>query len=79
MKPASDFPRPESAPPPAMSRLDFARWHANDTVFTRRVLVNGTPGFAVYGADGTFLDVTTSYGEVLIAAHSNGMDVAAVH
>jgi hypothetical protein len=79
MKRTSDLPRPEPAPIPMMSNADFAAWHVNDTVFVRPAIINGTPGFAVYGADGSFLDIARSMGEVLIAAHANGMDVAVVH
>ncbi|MEO5337989.1 MAG: hypothetical protein H7841_14025 [Magnetospirillum sp. WYHS-4] len=75
----SGLPRPEKAPRTAMSTGDFAAWHVTDMVFARPVHVNGEPGFAVFGADGTFLDVAKSMGEVILAAHANGMDVAAVH
>ncbi len=64
---------------PRMSDDDFARWHVNDMLFVRRVSLPTGDGFAVYGADGTFLDVVESMGEVIISANKHDMEVAAVH
>ena len=62
-----------------MTPEDFARWHVDDMLFVRRVpSPNGKP-FAVYGADGTFLEAVGSMGEVMIAANTHGMEIAAVH
>ena len=57
----------------------FARWHVDDMLFVRQVPSDSGAGFAVYGADGTFLDVVESMGEVMIAANKHGMEIAAVH
>lgn len=62
-----------------MSVDDFARWHVNDLLFVRPVSLPTGDGFAVYGADGTFLDVVESMGEVILAARNHDMEVAAVH
>lgn len=62
-----------------MTQEAFARWHVDDMLFVRPVVSRSGEGFAVYGADGTFLEVVDSMGEVMIAANKHGMEIAAVH
>ncbi len=62
-----------------MSSRDFALLHINNTLFVRPVPTESGSGYAVYGADGTLLDVVKTMGEVILSAHSHDMDVDFVH
>ncbi|HJN22979.1 MAG TPA: hypothetical protein QF509_03570 [Rhodospirillales bacterium] len=58
---------------------DFARWHVDDLIFFKKVCSEKGAGYAVYGADGTFLEVVGSLGDVIISCHNYDMELASVH
>ncbi len=64
---------------PRMSLYDFMKSRMDDVIYVRPIQDENGSAFAVYAADGTFLDLFESLGEVLIAAHDQNMVVATVH
>ncbi len=81
MKPQVECQDGASAPETAgvMSADDFASWHVDDLIFVKKICSEKGAGYAVYGADGTFLEVVGSMGDVIIACHNYGMELASVH
>ncbi len=64
---------------PRMSLYDFMKSRMDDVIYTRPIQDDNGSAYAVYAADGTFLDLFDTLGEVLIAAHDQDMVVATVH
>jgi len=62
-----------------MSLYDFMKSRMDDVIYTRPIQDDNGSAYAVYAADGTFLDLFDTLGEVLIAAHDQDMVVATVH
>jgi hypothetical protein len=62
-----------------MSLFDLARWRVEDLLYVRHVESAEGSGFAVFAADGTYLDVVETMEEVLISAHQHEMEVASIH
>jgi len=62
-----------------LSASSFARAQINDVVYARPVSAAQGEGYAVYAANGTFLDIVDSLGEVILTAHEHDMEVATVH
>ncbi|MGB0749077.1 MAG: hypothetical protein ACPGO3_10050 [Magnetospiraceae bacterium] len=61
------------------SRAELAEWKASEAVYYRN-LSNPTGGsFAVYAADGTFLDTADSMDEILEVAFEEGIEILTVH
>ncbi len=81
MKPHVEYQDGASAPKAIniMSADDFARWHVDDLIFFKKVRSEKGAGYAVYGADGTFLEVVESMGDVIISCHNYGMELVSVH
>ncbi|MCH8215033.1 MAG: hypothetical protein IIC54_13300 [Proteobacteria bacterium] len=51
----------------------------DDVIYARPIQDENGSAYAVYAADGTFLDLFDTLGEVIIAAHDQDMVVATVH
>lgn len=64
---------------PRMSLYDFMKSRMDDVIYTRPIQDDNGSAYAVYAADGTFLDLFDTLGEVIIAAHDQDMVVATVH
>ncbi len=64
---------------PRMSLYDFMKSRMDDVIYARPIQDENGSAFAVYAADGTFLDLFDTLGEVIIAAHDHDMVVATVH
>ncbi len=64
---------------PRLSLHDFMKSWMNDVIYTRPIQDENGSAYAVYAADGTFLDLFDTLGEVIIAAHDQDMVVATVH
>ena len=64
---------------PRMSLYDFMKSRMEDVIYARPIHDENGSAFAVYAADGTFLDLFDSLGEVIIAAHDQNMIVATIH
>ena len=64
---------------PRLSLHDFMKSRMNDVIYTRPIQDENGSAYAVYAADGTFLDLFDTLGEVIIAAHDQDMVVATVH
>ena len=64
---------------PRLSLYDFMKSRMNDVIYTRPIQDDNGSAYAVYAADGTFLDLFDTLGEVIIAAHDQDMVVATVH
>lgn len=64
---------------PLMSLYDFMKSRMDDVIYARPIHDENGSAFAVYAADGTFLDLFDTLGEVIIAAHDQDMVVATVH
>ena len=64
---------------PRMSLYDFMKSRMDDVIYTRPIQDENGSAYAVYAADGTFLDLFDTLGEVIIAAHDQDMVVATVH
>ncbi len=64
---------------PRMSLYDFMKSRMDDVIYARPIHDENGSAFAVYAADGTFLDLFDTLGEVIIAAHDQDMVVATVH
>ena len=81
MKPHVECQDGVSAPETAdvMSADDFASWHVDDLIFVKKICPEKGAGYAIYGADGTFLEVVGSLGDVIIACHDYGLELASVH
>jgi len=62
-----------------LSLYDFMKSRMNDVIYTRPIQDENGSAYAVYAADGTFLDLFDTLGEVIIAAHDQDMVVATVH
>lgn len=62
-----------------MSLYDFMKSRMDDVIYARPIKDENGSAYAVYAADGTFLDLFDTLGEVIIAAHDNNMLVATVH
>ena len=62
-----------------MSASGLARAQINDVVYAKRVSAAEGEGYAVYAANGTFLDIVESLAEVILTAHEHDMEVATVH
>ncbi len=82
MKPLAQ-PRTGAAAPnghvPRMSLHDFMKSRMDDVIYARPIQDENGSAYAVYAADGTFLDLFDTLGEVIIAAHDQDMVVATVH
>ncbi len=75
-RPGADDPNVSA---PRMSLYDFMKSQMDDVIYARPIQDENGSAFAVYAADGTFLDLFDTLGEVLIAAHDQNMVVATVH
>jgi len=64
---------------PVVSQEDLARWAVDETIYVRPMPLEDGHALAVYAADGTFLEMVYSLGEVLVVAHDHDMAVATVH
>ncbi len=64
---------------PRMSLHDFMKSRMDDVIYARSIQDENGSAYAVYAADGTFLDLFDTLGEVIIAAHDQDMVVATVH
>ncbi len=64
---------------PRMSLYDFMKSRMDDVIYTRPIQDENGSAYAVYAADGTFLDLFDTLGEVIIAAHDQDLIVATVH
>ncbi|MCP5367114.1 MAG: hypothetical protein H6907_20035 [Hyphomicrobiales bacterium] len=64
---------------PAVSVEDLARWDVDETIYVRPMPLEDGHALAVYAADGTFLEMVYSLGEVLVVAGDHDMTVATVH
>ncbi len=64
---------------PRMSLYDFMKSRMDDVIYARHIRDENGSAYAVYAADGTFLDLFDTLGEVIIAAHDQNMLVATVH
>ncbi len=64
---------------PRMSLYDFMKSRMDDVIYARPIQDDNGSAYAVYAADGTFLDLFDTLGEVIIAAHDQDMVVATVH
>ena len=64
---------------PRLSLHDFMKSRMDDVIYARPIHDENGSAFAVYAADGTFLDLFDTLGEVIIAAHDQDMVVATVH
>lgn len=62
-----------------MSLYDFMKSRMDDVIYARPIQDENGSAYAVYAADGTFLDLFDTLGEVIIAAHDQDMVVATVH
>ncbi len=62
-----------------MSLYDFMKSRMDDVIYARPIQDENGSAFAVYAADGTFLDLFDTLGEVIIAAHDQNLVVATVH
>lgn len=62
-----------------MSLYDFARWRIEDLLYVRQVESPEGAGYAVFAADGTYLDVVETMEEVLVSAQQHEMEVATIH
>jgi len=62
-----------------LSAEDFAQWWVEDMIYVRPFPTHKGVRFAAYAADGTFVEMFDSLGEVIIAAHAQSMDLATVH
>ncbi len=68
-----------NASAPRMSLYDFMKSRMDDVIYTRPIQDENGSAYAVYAADGTFLDLFDTLGEVIIAAHDQDLIVATVH
>ena len=64
---------------PRMSLYDFMKSRMDDVIYARPIQDDNGSAYAVYAADGTFLDLFDTLGEVIVAAHDQDMVVATVH
>ena len=64
---------------PRMSLYDFMKSRMDDVIYARPIQDENGSAYAVYAADGTFLDLFDTLGEVIIAALDQDMVVATVH
>ena len=64
---------------PRMSLYDFMKSRMDDVIYARPIQDDNGSAYAVYAADGTFLDLFDTLGELIIAAHDQDMVVATVH
>lgn len=62
-----------------VSSEDFAQWWVDDIIYVRPCHSAKGDRFAVYAADGTFVDLFDSLGEIIITAHAQAMDLATLH
>jgi len=63
----------------SMAIDDFALLNIEDTVYVRPVSTPAGPAFAVFAADGTFLDTATTMGEIQRSAKRHEMGLATLH
>ena len=64
---------------PRLSLHDFMKSRMDDVIYARPIQDDNGSAYAVYAADGTFLDLFDTLGEVIVAAHDQDMVVATVH
>jgi hypothetical protein len=62
-----------------VSSEDFAQWWVDDVIYVRPCHTAKGNRYAVYAADGTFVDLFDSLGEIIITAHAQAMALATVH
>jgi len=62
-----------------MALEDFALLSIEDTVYVRQVSTPSGPAFAVFAADGTFLDTADTLREVEQSVERHEMDLATLH
>ena len=64
---------------PATALDDLALLNIEDTVYVRQVSTPAGPAFAVFAADGTFLDTADTLGEVERSVERHEMGLATLH
>ena len=80
-KPPPDEGKEDDCPryTPRMSIYDFMKSRMDDVIYVRPIQDENGSTYAAYAADGTFLDMFDSLGEVISASRDQNRIVATVH